>query len=119
MPWCGPSALTPLEEFARSLPALGAAEEALPMEFPMYTVPEMQMTQIYSHEELLAQDLLVEFNENMSKAVFVTHQWLGSDRPDPEFQQMKIFQAEADTCERPGRSAGAWRESLAYISTPL
>ena len=52
----------------------------------------MQMTQTYSHEELLAQDLRVEFNENMGKTVFVSHQWLGSDHPDPEFKQMKMFQ---------------------------
>ncbi|CAE7840546.1 ANKRD17 [Symbiodinium sp. CCMP2592] len=63
--------------------------------FPMYTVPLeilLQMKRIRTHEEMLADNELTQFEEHMGRAMFISHQWLGSKHPDPCGQQMKVLQ---------------------------
>ena len=65
------------------------------MLFPMYTVPldiVLKMTEIHPHEHLKSDGMLVEFDENKGKGLFVSHQWVGNNHPDPDFKQ---FQARA------------------------
>ena len=45
-----------------------------------------------AHEELLAADVLVDFDESMGRAMFVSHQWLSTHHPDPDGQQLKVLQ---------------------------
>ena len=68
VPWhfcsCG-ATLTPLAEYARSLKTQ-PTEDVLPMHFPMYTVALhtlLGMSKVETHEQLKAQDLLVEFRK--------------------------------------------------------
>ena len=35
---------------------------------------------------------LVDFSDDLGKAVFVSHQWLAHDHPDPDFKQMRTLQ---------------------------
>ncbi|CAK9113771.1 Serine/threonine-protein phosphatase 6 regulatory ankyrin repeat subunit B (PP6-ARS-B) (Serine/threonine-protein phosphatase 6 regulatory subunit ARS-B) (Ankyrin repeat domain-containing protein 44) [Durusdinium trenchii] len=89
-----PAPLTPLASYAESL-AL-TEDEANPMLLPMYTVPLaalLQMGEIEPHEELKAKGTLVVFDQSLGNAAFVSHQWVGLDHPDPEFKQMRVFQA--------------------------
>lgn len=68
---------------------------AIPMTFPNYTVPLkvlLSMEKMRPHEELMEEDLLVEFDSSMGKAAFISHQWISATNPDPEFAQMKTFQ---------------------------
>ncbi|CAK9056284.1 unnamed protein product [Durusdinium trenchii] len=87
---------TPLSRYARSLGVQEAAVEAQPLLlFPMYTVPLealMQMSQVVPHEELKEKGILVEFDPSMGHAAFVSHQWVDSQHPDPEFKQMRVLQ---------------------------
>ena len=65
------------------------------MLFPMYTVllpTVLDMAEIRPHEELKADGLLTLFREDMGKALFVSHQWVGSMHPDPEFKQFRVLQ---------------------------
>ncbi|CAE7241772.1 unnamed protein product [Symbiodinium sp. CCMP2592] len=55
--------------------------------FPMYTVPEIE-----PHEVLMSQGALVEFHQDLGKAAFVSHQWVGVDHPDPECRQLRVLQ---------------------------
>ncbi|CAE7453687.1 ANKK1 [Symbiodinium sp. CCMP2456] len=90
---CSGTSLTPLAQYAKSLQTSRA--DAVPMHFPMYTVPLhtlMEMTKVEPHEVLKAKDMLVDFQRPMGNAAFVSHQWVGSDHPDPEFKQMRVLQ---------------------------
>ena len=61
----------------------------------MYTVPlddVLKMSSVEAHEVLKSQDILVEFEEKMGKAIFVSHQWVGEDHADPNFVQFPVFQ---------------------------
>ncbi|CAE7930402.1 unnamed protein product, partial [Symbiodinium necroappetens] len=65
------------------------------MHFPMYTVPlhaVLQMVEVEPHEELKAKGLVIEFDKNLGNAAFVSHQWLGRDNPDPQFEQFRVLQ---------------------------
>ena len=47
------------------------------MHFPMFTVPVkdvLEMDMLRPHEELLHDDVLVEFDSSMGKAAFISHQ---------------------------------------------
>ena len=35
---------------------------------------------------------MVEFEETLGQAAFVSHQWVGRNHPDPEFKQMRVLQ---------------------------
>eukprot|EP00438_Fugacium_kawagutii_P029733 Skav215787 [mRNA] locus=scaffold3885:11859:13658:+ [translate_table: standard] len=68
---------------------------SLERKFPMFTVPLqvlLRMTQIQKHEELMEEDALRRFDESMGRAMFVSHQWLAMEHPDPNFQQLSVLQ---------------------------
>ncbi|CAE7515303.1 R11A8.7 [Symbiodinium natans] len=61
----------------------------------MYTLPMdelLRMTQVRPHEELMGNGSLVEFDEALGRAMFISHQWLANDHPDPEAKQWKVLQ---------------------------
>ena len=65
------------------------------MEFPMCTVlleSLLKMKRLQRHEELLLDGLLHHFESHMGRAMFVSHQWLGSEHPDPAGEQLKVLQ---------------------------
>ena len=41
---------------------------------------------------LQARGDMVVFDEGMGNAVFVSHEWVAKQHPDPEFKQMKVLQ---------------------------
>ena len=48
--------------------------------------------QVEPHEELKQKGLLVDFEESLGNAAFVSHQWVGKQHPDPEAKQLRILQ---------------------------
>lgn len=93
----GTAATTPLEQYANWLsgPNAKITDEGVEMLFPMYTVPLQvlfDMGEIVPHEELMEQGVLVEFEQTLGQAAFVSHQWVGRNHPDPEFKQMRVLQ---------------------------
>eukprot|EP00438_Fugacium_kawagutii_P032357 Skav234860 [mRNA] locus=scaffold840:125302:126576:- [translate_table: standard] len=61
----------------------------------MFTVPLqifLQMTRMQKHEELVEEDALRCFDESMGRALFVSHQWLAMEHPDPNFEQLSVLQ---------------------------
>lgn len=91
---------TPLAQYAKLLrtrPDVAAANvgEGSPRYFPMYTVPLrtlLEMKRVEPHELLKAREVLVEFDQSMGNAAFVSHQWISQLHPDPEFTQMQVLQ---------------------------
>mmetsp|Transcript_70354 Transcript_70354/g.205759 ORF Transcript_70354/g.205759 Transcript_70354/m.205759 type:complete len:363 (-) Transcript_70354:69-1157(-) len=54
--------------------------------FPLYAVPIhsiFAMDRMKSHEELMREGSLVQWNEGMGPLIFITHTWLGHTHPDP------------------------------------
>ena len=100
MPCCGaPPEKSALADYAKSLRTQeerGSPDfTAAPLLFPMYTVPVealLQMTENEPHEVLKANGVVVKFKESMGNAVFVSHQWVGDNHPDPEFKQLRVLQ---------------------------
>ncbi|CAE7274343.1 unnamed protein product [Symbiodinium natans] len=89
----------PLEQFASTMctrdlkkhPTINSGDTM----FAMYTIPALaflQLTEVKMHEELEEAGLLREFDETMGKAMFVSHQWLSVQHPDPSFEQLKVLQ---------------------------
>ena len=63
--------------------------------FPMYVVPVeivLQMKEVKSYEELLAEGSLVLFDEAGSHAIFVSHEWSGTQHADPKGEQLAVLQ---------------------------
>eukprot|EP00438_Fugacium_kawagutii_P024121 Skav222757 [mRNA] locus=scaffold600:111323:113131:+ [translate_table: standard] len=63
--------------------------------FPMFTMPLgnfLQMTKLQKHEELIDSGALCQFEENMGRAMFVSHQWICRYHPDPSFRQLETLQ---------------------------
>ena len=61
----------------------------------MHVVPVevlLSMTELQTHEVLLAAGSLVDFDQSMGHAMFVSHQWVDSHHPDPDLAQFRIFQ---------------------------
>lgn len=61
----------------------------------MFTVPLwifLKMTEIHPHEELLEAGSLCQFDDSLGRALFVSHQWLGIQHPDPSFEQLLVLQ---------------------------
>ena len=51
------------------------------------------MTKMVDHQTLLAQGKLIKVEEGeMRKVLFLSHQWVAFDGPDPNFQQFFVFQ---------------------------
>jgi hypothetical protein len=67
---------------------------ACSMFYPMYALPIadlQQLTRFPPHQELLQAGKLVEIKEGMG-VLFVSHQWLSMEHPDPESNQLKCLQ---------------------------
>eukprot|EP00397_Hematodinium_sp_SG-2012_P024472 GEMP01025493.1.p1 GENE.GEMP01025493.1~~GEMP01025493.1.p1 ORF type:complete len:668 (+),score=82.81 GEMP01025493.1:176-2179(+) len=64
--------------------------------FPMYCVPlstVLRMKSVEKHEVLLARDELVTHNLcDDEPVIFVSHQWLSVNHPDPEAEQFTVLQ---------------------------
>eukprot|EP00439_Symbiodinium_sp_Y106_P058369 s489_g8.t1 len=63
--------------------------------FPMYVVPldrALEMSEVRSHEELLAESLLIQFDESKGRVIFVSHEWSGTQHADPEGEQLAVLQ---------------------------
>ncbi|CAE7375517.1 ANKRD44, partial [Symbiodinium pilosum] len=61
----------------------------------MYTVPMdvlLQMKEVRTYEGMLESGSLVEFEEQMGQAMFVSHQWLSIHHPDPDAEQLRTLQ---------------------------
>ncbi len=64
------------------------------MLYPMYALPIadlQQLTRFPSYQELLKANKLVEIKDGMD-VLFVSHQWLSLQHPDPESNQLKCLQ---------------------------
>ena len=61
----------------------------------MYVVPVdhvLEMTEVKSHEELLAEGTLVEFDEDQGYTIFISHEWSGTRHADPKGEQLAVLQ---------------------------
>jgi hypothetical protein len=64
------------------------------MLYPMHALPItdlLQLTRFPPHQELLKTGRLVEIKDGMD-VLFVSHQWLSMQHPDPENNQLKCLQ---------------------------
>ena len=50
------------------------------------------MSEVVPHEQLKANKLLVEFDESLGNAAFISHEWVGMQHPDPECKQFRVLQ---------------------------
>ncbi|CAE7236971.1 unnamed protein product [Symbiodinium pilosum] len=50
------------------------------------------MAEVETHEALKMRGLLLEFEDSMGDAIFVSHQWVGNMHPDPESKQLRVLQ---------------------------
>eukprot|EP00439_Symbiodinium_sp_Y106_P020701 s404_g2.t1 len=94
---CGPKKpKTALETYAKTLRNGSAVEEEAPMLFPMFTLELSNllcMPKLEPFEVLQAAQLLVNFSSTTEgKAVFVSHQWVELENPDPDFRQLRVLQ---------------------------
>ena len=69
----------------------------LPMKFPMWLIPGSVLARLehplLPHETLLQQGKLVRWEPgHPRKVVFISHEWLGTYHPDPDFKQFKVLQ---------------------------
>ena len=63
--------------------------------FPMFTLPLrafLEMRELRKHEILLTSGALRKFHSRMGKAMFISHQWLTANHPDPSGQQFQVLQ---------------------------
>jgi ankyrin repeat protein len=71
-----------------------SGKTACTMFYPMYALPIadlQQLTRFPPHQELLKAGKLVEIKDGMD-VLFVSHQWLSMQHPDPESNQLKCLQ---------------------------
>jgi len=109
---CGPARKTPLIQYAESLEQVDVDREGRTSSFPMYMLPVetfLQMAKVRMHEELRADGSIVEFDDRMGQAAFVSHQWLGRHHPDPDFRQLRVLQSLLQT----------WITQPAYVSPDI
>jgi len=83
---------TQLAEYAQSL-----RQKALKLSpaFPMYVVSLqniLKMTEVRCHQDLLRDGILVKMDTVRGKAMFISHQWVSNEHPDPDGKQLKVFQ---------------------------
>ncbi|CAE7543476.1 Kidins220 [Symbiodinium sp. CCMP2592] len=74
--------------------------------FPMFVVSLdsfLQLQEVQPHEALMSAGKLTEFKESLGHAIFVSHQWLANDHPDPNAEQLKVLQDALENI-RSGRS---------------
>ena len=89
---CGKPEVTPLAEYAKSL-----RQEAfeLSQSFPMHVVSLkniLKMTEVRCHQDLLRDGILDKMDAVRGKAMFLSHQWVSNQHPDPDGKQFKAFQ---------------------------
>lgn len=72
-----------------SRPASEAANHA-PM-WVLHVAHVLEMRKMQPHETLKAQQLLMKWNRNML-TIFVSHQWLRGNHPDPKEQKLRVLQ---------------------------
>ena len=61
----------------------------------MFTLPlgaVLEMKELQKHETLLQSGALRKFHSRMGKAMFISHQWLTAEHPDPGGQQFQVLQ---------------------------
>ncbi|CAE7740635.1 unnamed protein product [Symbiodinium sp. CCMP2592] len=83
-----------LKEFADDVPVQRTRSGTSQL-FKMYVVPAeilVQMSEMKDHEALIAEEILVVFDESMGQAMFVSHQWAGIGHPDPSMKQFRVLQ---------------------------
>ncbi|CAE7216813.1 ANKRA2 [Symbiodinium sp. CCMP2592] len=51
------------------------------------------MSDLKPHEDLMSSGLLTDYQECIGNAMFVSHQWLAFNHPDPNSEQLKVLQA--------------------------
>ena len=65
--------------------------------YPMYVLPVeafLQMTEWRPHQELLKEDVIVEWTPSMrGRTFFMSHQWTSFDHPDPTNDQLETLQS--------------------------
>ncbi|CAK9043406.1 unnamed protein product [Durusdinium trenchii] len=94
--WCACPALpTPLASYAETVRTERASSRSVQktLPFPMYVISTetlLKLRVLLSHEELLADSLLTEFHQG--HCIFVSHQWLSGQHPDPSGVQFKVLQ---------------------------
>ena len=83
---------TALGEFAKCLQQEKAPD--LSMKFPMYVVSlqnVLKMTEVRCHQQLLEDGIMTTMGDR-GKAMFLSHQWVSQQHPDPDGKQLKVFQ---------------------------
>ncbi|CAE7510114.1 R11A8.7 [Symbiodinium sp. CCMP2456] len=63
----------------------------------------LQLKEVQTHEALSSAGKLAEFKDDLGHAIFVSHQWLANDHPDPNAEQLKVLQDALENI-RSGRS---------------
>eukprot|EP00434_Breviolum_minutum_P043316 symbB.v1.2.038604.t1/scaffold6079.1/size23820/1 len=96
------------------------ADVELDMAFPMYVVSlqnVLSMTGVRPHEDLLRDGLLDKMDFLRFKAMFISHQWVSAHHPDPEGQQLKVFQAAMVNLLNGSTEATPtlWSEILSFV----
>ncbi|CAE7806558.1 ANK1 [Symbiodinium sp. CCMP2592] len=86
-----------LEEIRAELQEAVSSGGGLPMKFPMWLIPGSVLAQLehplLPHETLLQQGKLVRWEPGHPRTVvFISHEWLGTYHPDPDFKQFKVLQ---------------------------
>ena len=120
MAFCG-RPKTALGEFAKCLQQEKAPD--LSMKFPMYVVSlqnVLKMTEVRCHQQLLENGILTTKGDS-GKAMFLSHQWVSQQHPDPDGKQLKVFQDAMknllDVSTVPNYSA--WAEIMSvYLGRP-
>ena len=75
------------------------------------------MTGVRPHEHLLRDGLLEKMDFLRFKAIFMSHQWVSAHHPDPEGQQLKVFQAALVNLLNGSAEAKPtlWSEILSFV----
>ena len=71
------------------------------MLYPMHVLPVKELLKMkrgdhLHHQALVAQGKVVKWRTGMGPVAFVSHQWLGYEHADPEFEQLGCLQRVAD-----------------------
>ena len=83
-----------LAEYAEAVHAAGSIHRPEWL-FPMFTMTLeffLKMEQIQTHEELLEEGAVRPFEDSVGRGMFVSHQWLSPENPDPNFEQLEVLQ---------------------------
>ena len=98
-----------------------------PLLYPMYLLPVrtlLDLSVLPPHEELLAQDKLVEWRPTMRSVFYVSLEWTSNDHPDPGGKRLdvlkrllsKMVQGRASKVDADFGSQATFRKSLKITS---